>query len=116
MFLSHASKFAFVIDVCFDVSLLSCGPLQGIDYCHKRGVANRDIKLENTLLQAVNGLPLPLVKICDFGYSKADAQSVAKSKVCLNHLEGGLECPRELEWQAHVLWLKQIAPRPLLPE
>lgn len=29
----------------------------------------------------MNGLPLPLVKICDFGYSKADAQSVAKSKV-----------------------------------
>ncbi len=23
----------------------------GIDYCHKKGVANRDVKLENTLLQ-----------------------------------------------------------------
>lgn len=23
----------------------------GVEYCHKRGVANRDIKLENTLLQ-----------------------------------------------------------------
>jgi serine/threonine-protein kinase SRK2 len=39
----------------------------GADYCHKRGVANRDIKLENTLLQMVKGLPLPLLKICDFG-------------------------------------------------
>lgn len=39
----------------------------GADYCHKRGVANRDIKLENTLLQIVKGLPLPLLKICDFG-------------------------------------------------
>ena len=29
----------------------------------------------------MNGLPLPLVKICDFGYSKADSMSVAKSKV-----------------------------------
>ena len=28
----------------------------GVDYCHKRGVANRDIKLENTLLQ-VGTLP-----------------------------------------------------------
>ncbi|KAG1679770.1 hypothetical protein FOA52_012681 [Chlamydomonas sp. UWO 241] len=53
----------------------------GADYCHKRGVANRDIKLENTLLQVVKGLPLPLLKICDFGYSKADSMSVAKSKV-----------------------------------
>lgn len=53
----------------------------GIDYCHKRGVVNRDIKLENTLLQENNGLPLPLVKICDFGYSKADFKSAAKSKV-----------------------------------
>ncbi|GLC37612.1 hypothetical protein PLESTB_001667900 [Pleodorina starrii] len=53
----------------------------GVDYCHKRGVANRDIKLENTLLQKVDGLPLPLLKICDFGYSKADMRSAAKSKV-----------------------------------
>ena len=32
-----------------------------------QGVANRDIKLENTLL---DGSPRPLLKICDFGYSK----------------------------------------------
>ena len=53
----------------------------GVGYCHQRGVANRDIKLENTLLQVVKGLPLPLLKICDFGYSKDTARSVAKSKV-----------------------------------
>ena len=39
----------------------------GLDYCHRMGVANRDIKLENTLL---NGSDWPLLKICDFGYSK----------------------------------------------
>lgn len=32
-----------------------------------QGVANRDIKLENTLL---DDSPWPLLKICDFGYSK----------------------------------------------
>ena len=32
-----------------------------------QGVANRDIKLENTLL---DGTTRPLIKICDFGYSK----------------------------------------------
>ena len=39
----------------------------GLDYCHRMNVANRDIKLENTLLD--DNL-WPLVKICDFGYSK----------------------------------------------
>ena len=26
-----------------------------LDYCHRKGVVNRDIKLENTLLQARGG-------------------------------------------------------------
>ena len=38
-----------------------------------QGVANRDIKLENTLL---DGSPRPLVKICDFGYSKVCGTNV----------------------------------------
>jgi serine/threonine-protein kinase SRK2 len=39
-----------------------------LDFCHKKGIANRDIKLENVLL---DGTPeRPLLKICDFGYSK----------------------------------------------
>jgi len=51
----------------------------GVDYCHRRGVANRDIKLENTLLDAN---PRPLLKICDFGYSKhEDFHSAPKSAV-----------------------------------
>lgn len=52
-----------------------------VDYCHRKGVANRDIKLENTLLHSVPHLPLPLVKMCDFGYSKEENKSAAKSKV-----------------------------------
>ncbi|KAK9918051.1 hypothetical protein WJX75_000792 [Coccomyxa subellipsoidea] len=39
-----------------------------LDFCQKLGIANRDIKLENTLLN--NSTPIPRVKLCDFGYSK----------------------------------------------
>lgn len=39
-----------------------------LDFCQKLGIANRDIKLENTLLDGA--LPRPNVKLCDFGYSK----------------------------------------------
>jgi hypothetical protein len=36
-------------------------------------------------LQSVPHLPLPLVKICDFGYSKEENKSAAKSKVSYPH-------------------------------
>ncbi|EFN57456.1 hypothetical protein CHLNCDRAFT_34706 [Chlorella variabilis] len=50
-----------------------------VDYIHRMGVANRDIKLENTLL---DGSPRPLIKICDFGYSKHEKyQSAPGSRV-----------------------------------
>jgi len=42
------------------------------------GVVNRDIKLENTLL---DGGRRALLKICDFGYSKNEKDSLPKSKV-----------------------------------
>jgi len=42
-------------------------------------VVSRDIKLENTLL---DGSRRPLLKICDFGYSKhMERDSVPKSRV-----------------------------------
>lgn len=41
-----------------------------LDYCHKRGVVIRDIKLENTLLN-FSAQGKPLVKICDFGFTKS---------------------------------------------
>jgi len=37
--------------------------------------------IRHALLQVIPGLPRPLVKICDFGYSKHDNRSVARSKV-----------------------------------
>ena len=42
------------------------------------GVVNRDIKLENSLL---DGSKKPLLKLCDFGYSKSNIDSVPKSNV-----------------------------------
>ena len=39
-----------------------------LEFCHELGIANRDIKLENTLMDGSR--PYPHVKICDFGYSK----------------------------------------------
>eukprot|EP00199_Chlamydomonas_sp_CCMP681_P002628 CAMPEP_0119116116 /NCGR_PEP_ID=MMETSP1180-20130426/52106_1 /TAXON_ID=3052 ORGANISM="Chlamydomonas cf sp, Strain CCMP681" /NCGR_SAMPLE_ID=MMETSP1180 /ASSEMBLY_ACC=CAM_ASM_000741 /LENGTH=324 /DNA_ID=CAMNT_0007105231 /DNA_START=111 /DNA_END=1085 /DNA_ORIENTATION=- len=44
-----------------------------LDFCHERGVAHRDIKLENLLLKPLPGLALPLLKACDFGFSKVFA-------------------------------------------
>lgn len=50
-----------------------------MDFVHKKGVANRDIKLENTLLDSS---PKPLIKLCDFGYSKHEKfQSAPGSRV-----------------------------------
>eukprot|EP00210_Caulerpa_lentillifera_P003239 g3093.t1 len=46
----------------------------GLDYIHRMGVVNRDIKLENTLL---DDNPWPIVKICDFGYSKHEENDSA---------------------------------------
>jgi len=38
-----------------------------VDYMHHKEVVNRDMKLENSLL---TNDKRPLLKICDFGYSK----------------------------------------------
>ena len=44
------------------------------------GIANRDIKLENTLLMDTS--ERPLVKLCDFGYSKDEYQGSACKTLC----------------------------------
>ena len=50
----------------------------GLDYCHRMGIANRDIKLDNILLHGRDSRPV--VKICDFGYSKDEvAGSICKT-------------------------------------
>lgn len=55
------------------MSLLSCEALF-------QGVANRDLKLENLLLDRQGG-KRPLLKIADFGYSKHEMNSSAKTGV-----------------------------------
>lgn len=52
-----------------------------VDFCHRKGVVNRDIKLENVLLHEAPGTSVPFVKIADFGFSKADCMSSPKSRV-----------------------------------
>ncbi|CAD7694694.1 unnamed protein product [Ostreobium quekettii] len=48
-----------------------------VRYCHHMKVANRDIKLENTLLDADR----KLLKLCDFGLSKDNNDSMCKTRV-----------------------------------
>jgi serine/threonine protein kinase len=62
--------------------------------CVLPGVANRDIKLDNILLDSsVHGKPdWPILKICDWGYAKHDAKSIAKSRVVRAPLQ--LRCKR----------------------
>eukprot|EP00210_Caulerpa_lentillifera_P003316 g3166.t2 len=51
-----------------------------VDYCHRMGVMDRDIKLENVLVNTND--EYPLLKICDFGFSKHETlNSVARSLV-----------------------------------
>ena len=58
-----------------------------------QGVANRDIKLENTLL---DGSPRPLLKICDFGYSKVRFAAITQDLTLLHQLIPSQELPQEL--------------------
>jgi serine/threonine protein kinase len=39
--------------------------IEGLRYCHARGILHRDIKLDNILLTSEGD-----IKICDFGVSK----------------------------------------------
>ncbi|KAM7276249.1 hypothetical protein ACFE04_018115 [Oxalis oulophora] len=53
--------------------------ISGVSYCHSMQICHRDLKLENTLL---DGSDAPLLKICDFGYSKSSVlHSQPKSTV-----------------------------------
>jgi len=49
-----------------------------LDMIHRLGIVNRDVKLDNMMLHG--SWPSPILKICDFGFSKDEAgQSTSKS-------------------------------------
>eukprot|EP01024_Parvocaulis_polyphysoides_P028437 TRINITY_DN2572_c0_g1_i1.p1 TRINITY_DN2572_c0_g1~~TRINITY_DN2572_c0_g1_i1.p1 ORF type:complete len:481 (+),score=74.29 TRINITY_DN2572_c0_g1_i1:102-1544(+) len=54
----------------------------GLDYIHRMGVVNRDIKLENCLVCQPENMSKPILKLCDFGFSKMNGvHSSPKSRV-----------------------------------
>jgi serine/threonine protein kinase len=66
-----------------ELCLASCCQLCFLSSVVLPGVANRDIKLDNILLdRSLHGkADWPILKICDWGYAKHDAKSIAKSRV-----------------------------------
>ena len=81
---------------------------QGTLLCDlQMGIINRDIKLENTLL---DNSRRPLLKICDFGYSKHQKDSLPKSKVGTPGYTGAISrCPQT---PLAILLLQDAGPSP----
>lgn len=52
-----------------------------VEYCHSLGIASRDIKPENCLLDGVEGNLPGHLKLADFGYSKDETQSIANTRL-----------------------------------
>lgn len=53
--------------------------VSGVSFCHDKGISHRDLKLENALIHVTPDGP-PVLKVCDFGFSKhAENDSQPKS-------------------------------------
>ncbi|PRW20807.1 sulfur stress regulator [Chlorella sorokiniana] len=68
----------------------------GLDFMHRRGVANRDVKLENLLVDSKTA-QRPLLKVCDLSYSKHDADSAAQTMVGT----AAYLAPEVVRWSEH---------------
>ena len=77
------------------------------------GIANRDIKLENTLL--MDESERPLLKLCDFGYSKDEYQGSACKTLCgmaqpwHNLLQILLSQLHQSSWLPRIMCILQLA-------
>eukprot|EP01026_Neomeris_dumetosa_P030650 TRINITY_DN2447_c1_g1_i3.p1 TRINITY_DN2447_c1_g1~~TRINITY_DN2447_c1_g1_i3.p1 ORF type:complete len:299 (+),score=44.22 TRINITY_DN2447_c1_g1_i3:333-1229(+) len=96
-----------------------------VEYCHINNVILRDIKLENTLIHWTSDAnPRPILKICDFGYSK-HMRSQPKTQVGTLHyaapevfqLENGVYDQRADLWSLGVtLYIMLVGAYPFLRE
>jgi serine/threonine protein kinase len=51
-----------------------------VDYCHHLGIAHRDVKLENVVLDRPG--PRAILKLCDFGYASRNQAHPAGAVPC----------------------------------
>jgi serine/threonine-protein kinase SRK2 len=52
--------------------------ISGVEYLHNMRISHRDLKLENTLVDLTS---TPVLKICDFGFSKGGFDSQPKTQI-----------------------------------
>ena len=65
--------------------------ISGVEYLHNMRISHRDLKLENTLVDLTT---TPVLKICDFGFSKGGFDSQPKTQIG----DASVYIARGLQW------------------